>query len=170
MDSKVDERALMLQAYVIAKQSPDPSTQNCAMLVDNNGEIICGGLNAVPNSLLINNDYSPYINDRDLKYDETVHAEVNAICTAALNGVRTKGLIMFAPWAACKNCAKTIIAAGIKELWTHNLAAAHNQWNEEVKKGLDMIKRSGIELHIIDGILDPTGKTTIRRNYEDLPV
>ena len=43
----------------------------------------------------------------------TVHAEANAICNAARNGVATKGATMYCTMMPCFNCSKLIIQAGI---------------------------------------------------------
>lgn len=156
-----DERDMMLQAYAFAAHSPDPSTQNSAVLLTpNNMEPIIMAFNYVPEKL----QHVEGIYERPKKYDYILHAEENAIITAAVNGIKTKGLVMFAPWAACKHCARVIIGAQIAEVWTHTLEEAHNQWNEEVSVGLRLLKEAGVELHIIDGKLDPENRIQIRRN------
>ena len=46
-----------------------------------------------------------------------LHAEVNAIGYAAQNGVSTKDAILYTSVSPCIDCAKLIVAAGIKEVW-----------------------------------------------------
>ena len=51
--------------------------------------------------------------DRDLKYEMTVHAEVNAVTTAALHGVSTNGATAYVTFHPCSRCAAVLINAGI---------------------------------------------------------
>lgn len=43
----------------------------------------------------------------------TVHAEMNAICNAARNGVAVKGATIYCSMTPCYNCCKAIIQCGI---------------------------------------------------------
>jgi len=45
------------------------------------------------------------------------HAERNAISYAAKNGVSTKDTIMFSLYSPCVDCAKKILACGIKKVY-----------------------------------------------------
>jgi len=162
-----DERQVMLAAYkVAAEYSTDLSTQNSALLIHpHTGKTLCGAVNSIPTFL-----EKPERFERPLKYKYTPHAEHSAIMMAARAGIKTVGLVMFAPWAACQACAMTIVLAGIKQVWTHQLADAHNQWNDDVKMGIETLRESGVEIHVILGQLDESGETKIRRNYELISV
>lgn len=46
----------------------------------------------------------------------TIHAEMNAIIQCAIHGVSTQGATAYVTNMACTNCAKALIAAGIKEI------------------------------------------------------
>jgi dCMP deaminase len=46
----------------------------------------------------------------------TIHAEMNAILQCSSHGVRTKDAIAYVTNMPCTNCAKALIAAGIKEV------------------------------------------------------
>ncbi len=156
----------MLQAYVIAQESPDLSTQNSALLIHpQSGQILCGAVN-----YQLGHVEHPERLQRPLKYKYTAHAEASVCLMAARAGIKTTGLIMFAPWAACIDCARCIILAGIKEVWTHELVSAHNQWSAEVKDGIALLREHSVVIHIIKDRLDPSGKTTIRRNEQLVPV
>ncbi|MGH1558478.1 deaminase [Caulobacter segnis] len=50
-----------------------------------------------------------------LEYGRTVHAEMNAITDAARNGHAVRGCTLFCNTFPCHNCAKHIVAAGVKE-------------------------------------------------------
>ncbi|MEJ5350621.1 MAG: deaminase [Melioribacteraceae bacterium] len=46
----------------------------------------------------------------------TIHAEMNALLQCALHGVSTQGATAYITNMPCTNCAKALIAAGIKEI------------------------------------------------------
>ena len=46
----------------------------------------------------------------------TIHAEMNAILQCASHGVNTHGAAAYVTTMPCTNCAKSLIAAGIKEV------------------------------------------------------
>jgi dCMP deaminase len=46
----------------------------------------------------------------------TIHAEMNAILQCSSHGVNTKGATAYVTNMPCTNCAKALIAAGIKEV------------------------------------------------------
>lgn len=52
---------------------------------------------------------------------ETIHAEMNAILFAARNGIKTEGASIYITCSPCKNCAKAIIQAGIKQVYFKEL-------------------------------------------------
>jgi dCMP deaminase len=47
----------------------------------------------------------------------TVHAEVNALISAAKNGVATDGAVLYTTAYPCWSCFKTIVNAGIKTIY-----------------------------------------------------
>lgn len=46
----------------------------------------------------------------------TIHAEINAICHAAKNGINLNNSIAYITHFPCVNCAKSLISSGIKEI------------------------------------------------------
>jgi len=46
----------------------------------------------------------------------TIHAEMNAIIQCSINGVNAQGATAYVTNMPCTNCAKALIAAGIKEV------------------------------------------------------
>lgn len=50
-----------------------------------------------------------------------IHAEVNTIAYAARHGIDISNSIMYGTWSPCINCAKLIIASGIKEFYYRHL-------------------------------------------------
>lgn len=49
--------------------------------------------------------------------ENEIHAEANAIAFAAKNNISTEGSDMFVTITPCSNCAKLILASGIKKLY-----------------------------------------------------
>lgn len=51
------------------------------------------------------------------EYGRVVHAEMEALCMCARNTISSRGAIMYVTTFPCHNCAKHIIAAGIKKVY-----------------------------------------------------
>lgn len=117
MESRGIQRKALWDAYRIARDnSTDPSTQNAAVLYDAQGCVLAEGWNCFPNGF----EETPERWGRPQKYQYVEHAERNSIYCAARLGVATKGATMVAPWAACFDCARAIIQAGITTLIRHD--------------------------------------------------
>lgn len=144
--------SLLSTAYLLALESEDPSTQNAALLVDSRGFIVAGGVNEFPRS--VEGTW-----ERPLKYQVVEHAERNAIFDAARHGVRTDGVTMVCPWAACADCARAIIQAGVKRLVRHQADAS--SWDDSIQIGDNMMKQAGVEIVTVEG---PIGAAPVRRS------
>lgn len=136
---------LMAAAYELALQSPDPSTQNGAIIFDPDAnQILAEAWNDFPDKVKATPDRW----ERPTKYAFVEHAERRAIYEAARTGVRTEGLIMISPWASCADCARAIVCAGITGLVRHKQAMEfnHNYWDESVGRGDTILRESGIAI------------------------
>ncbi len=73
---------------------------------------------------------------------DTIHAEMNALLFAARNGISTDGASIYITCAPCKNCAKAIIQAGIKEVY----------FNEVYRdmSGVEILEKAKIPVHQIN--------------------
>jgi dCMP deaminase len=142
-------KELLKVAYEESTNSPDPSTQNAALLIDD-GSIILAAINEFPVGVL----YTEERWERPLKYQFVEHAERNLIYKAAKQGIATDGLTMVSPWAPCTNCARAIIQAGIKCLVRHKDAEKRSPefWAEEIRVANQQLKEAGVE------VLDYHGK------------
>ena len=145
MDIKWDIRFLKL-AHHIANWSKDPSTQNCAIIVSDDRRIQTTGYNAFPEGI---EDTEERLNNRELKLENTIHAEVNAVVNAARDGVRTKGCTMYCTWPPCAPCALIIINAGIKRLVTPAVEVPE-RWKESCDKAEIKLVEAGVEIHYIE--------------------
>ncbi len=68
----------------------------------------------------------------------TIHAEQNAIAYASRVGIKLEGSTLYVTMSPCVDCAKLIIASGIKKVFFH----------EEYRKGyaIDFLRVSGVEV------------------------
>ena len=79
MDNKWDGRFVELASH-IAKWSKDPSTKCGAVIVRSDKTIASVGYNGFPRGL---DDSGKLYDNRSVKYDRVIHAEMNAILNAS---------------------------------------------------------------------------------------
>lgn len=157
---------LLKAAYVEAAKSPDPSTQNGALLVSDDGEIYARDCNRFPrdhNDRETNRfeETSARLNDRSIKYAAIVHAERAVLFKAAQSDITTKGLTMICPWAACEICAQCIIEFGIKRLVVHADAHIHGArlvgdrkaWDKTIVLANEMLAEANVDRIAVSGKL-----------------
>lgn len=97
-------------ALLSAYRSKDPSTQVGACIVNEDKRIVGVGYNGMPYG--INDKDFPWDN-REVKYQHVVHAELNAI----LNSTQSlKNCTLYVSLFPCNECAKAIVQSGIKEI------------------------------------------------------
>lgn len=139
---KWDRRFLEL-AREVSTWSKDPSTQVGAALVKS-GKVTGLGFNGFPRKVA---DTEDRLNDRELKYQMVVHAEVNAIVQA---GHQARGSTLYVYPAfgfppICTDCAGIAIQAGVVGIvgyvpdiegasravrWADSIAVAGDMWDE----------------------------------------
>jgi len=147
-------------AHQFAEKSPDPSTQNGAILVDPNGrpdnKILGAGCNEFPRNV----QYTEERLQRPLKYSFIEHAERNAIFDAIRRGNSPVGATMYVLWAACADCARAIIQAGVsrvvtcayyhKQNTTGDVATNRKNWSESIDPAFTMLREAGVEIVFFD--------------------
>lgn len=142
-------QGLFKTCYQLATKSPDPSTQNGAVLVHLRN-IVGYGWNDFPQGV----DTQYWHGDKIDKYARVVHAEVAAILSAARQGYSTIGTTLICPWAACSNCAKHIAAAGISKLIRHSFAnsgtSTGSHWFAECQLGDEIMQQAGVEIFEVE--------------------
>lgn len=130
-------------ARQVATRSKDPSTQVGAVIVNENYDIVSTGYNGFP----------PAVRDteerwqRPLKYEFVVHAEMNAIARAARFGKHTEGGTLFCTHIPCVNCAKAVIAAGVKGVYYSDFANMTKE--EDIAFVTALFKEAGVEIERI---------------------
>ena len=150
------------RCYKVATNSPDPSTQNGAVLVNPWFDYECAsGWNGPPKGVSMRTGNE--------KYFYVQHAEAAAILDAAKRGVCTLGLTLYTTWAACHECAKTIIDSGIARVVTHRLPQhERGDWKQSVQRGLEMLVEAGVIVSFVDGPVN--AGVTIRFKGEPIEV
>ncbi len=144
-------KALLKMAYEKAKESEDPSTQNAALLVSDGGRVLVADTNRFPEGVITNKERW----ERPLKYKFIEHAERNVCYISAKQGIKTEGLTMVCPWAACSDCARAIIQSGIIRLVTHQQAHERSPefWAKEIEIAFAMLKEAGVEIIMYNGTI-----------------
>lgn len=119
--NKWDLRFLKL-AHFVSQWSKDPSTKVGAVVVDDERRVLGIGYNGFPRGVA---DYPSRYDQRELKYDLIVHAEVNAI----LNSVACRGATLYTtPLFSCVRCAGLVIQSGVKRVVSIQKDGANIPW------------------------------------------
>ncbi len=132
-------------AYCVANQSRDASNQNGAVIVSAQGDIIATGVN----NFAVGVEYTPERAEiRPDKYRYFEHAERAAIYQAARAGNAVYGSTMYCPWAACCDCARAIINAGVLTVVMHyeRMQMTPVRWQGPVNEALGMLEEARIAL------------------------
>ena len=142
----------MTAAYQQAAKSPDPSSQNGAVLVSGHNIVAAGHNNLVYKG----DDAEKLIEDREWKYRNVNHAERGAIFNAARNGQMTAGTWMFCPWAACMDCAIAIIEAGVTHLVTdvQRMRLTSHRWTDKIEEANALMQSHNVTIYPMELKLD----------------
>ena len=105
------------------------------------------GYNGFPR--LIEDDLNRLI-DREVKYEMTVHAEQNAVITAALHGISTAGSTAYVTFGPCSRCAAVLINAGISTVVVSAADDIPSRWLKNFQLAAELLNEAGIGHEIID--------------------
>lgn len=142
-----DKRFLEL-AQLNSTWSKDPSTGVGAVIVRPNNKVASQGFNGFPSKIYDNPDW---LNDRDIKYKVTIHAELNAILSSNedLDGYT----IYVYPFAPCEHCALSIIQKGIVRVVT--LKTPEDKlirWKDSFDFAQNLFEMANIEVVVYDSL------------------
>jgi deoxycytidylate deaminase len=101
------------------------------------------------------------IPDGESKYDWLIHAEADAIASAATEfGAPCGNLSMYALWAACPSCAVLIAQTDICEVVTLQRLydSTPDRWRARVDTGLRVLRAAGVAVRFYD---EPIGKVLL---------
>jgi dCMP deaminase len=133
-------------AHEVASWSVDPSTKVGCILVRDR-RVISTGYNGFPKNI---SDNFERLMDREKKYEITVHAEVNAITTAALHGVSTDGCSAYVTFSPCSRCAAVLINAGIKEVYVTGGSIIPDRWLDNLITASNLLAEAGVLYKVLD--------------------
>lgn len=145
-DEEKWHRRFLRLAGEIAEFSKDPSTKVGCILVRDR-RIISTGYNGFPRGI---SDSFDRLLDREKKYEMTVHAEINAVTTAALHGVSTEGSTAYVTFQPCSRCAAVLINAGIREVYVTADTLIPDRWLDNMILAANLLKEAGILLTTLD--------------------
>jgi len=134
----------MKVAKLIAEESKDPSTQVGCVIVDENRDIVSTGYNGFPQG--IKDDAR--LDDRGVKYELIIHAELNAILRADKR--RLVGATIYTwPFLPCIRCSPYILQAGI----TRVISIPHNKphWHDNLVKSVNLFGEANVEVTLLEG-------------------
>ena len=80
----------------------------------------------------------------------TVHAEINAITTAALHGVSTEGATAYITFNPCSRCAAVLINAGISEVYVTGGSIIPDRWLSNFITASTLLAEAGVGYEVID--------------------
>ena len=140
MTKKWDVRFTKL-AREVATWSKDPSTQIGAVIVNDERRVLATGYNGFPKGIA---DTPERYDNKEVKYETVIHAEMNAIYNAAANGISCKDATLYVyGLPVCSNCAKGIVQTGINRI-VMDATDVPQRWIDSFDKTKDMFDEVGI--------------------------
>lgn len=128
----------------IAATSHDPDTQTACIIRHRwNGRIVTAS-NRIADGLTVTQERIT----KPSKYDHIGHAEIMAICKAAIAEISTLHATMYLNWFPCNPCTIAIVQAGIGEL--HVDLAAYQARKDDPRYGfalaMEKLSEAGVKL------------------------
>jgi dCMP deaminase len=135
-----DKRFLRL-ALEVSTWSKDPNTKVGAVLVQDRNRVVSFGYNGFPRGIP---DQPSLLNDRAYKNLVTVHAEVNALISAAGRLEPYGRLALYSTLPPCAQCMGALLQSGVKEFVS--LYPEAEQW-ERWKESMLAARELAEQLH-----------------------
>lgn len=142
------KKYIQLAKYNAELFSKDKHTKVGAIILASDfSQILATGINGFPRTM---NDDIDSRWERPTKYKYVCHAEANAIANAAMTGTAIKNSVMSVTKFPCSSCAKLIIQAGIKKIYTIKPNYDSEMWGEDSKISEEMFNEVGVNIIHID--------------------
>ena len=139
-------RYLGLSRYAALEWSKDPSTKVGAVIYRPNGTPVSHGYNGFPQKIA---DTPERLNDRELKYQIILHAEMNAFIFA--EGDIAGNYLCTWPFLPCPRCAVVFIQAGIVGVTAPILPGRlRERWEDSIRLSINLFIEAGVEVHTLD--------------------
>jgi len=141
--TKWDYRFLEV-ARLVSCWSKDPSTRVGVVFVEaSNHRILSTGYNGFPRGI---GDLSSRLEDREIKYDHTVHAEMNGVFNAVSLGVSLRDSSVYVHGLpVCSECAKGLIQSGVREIIMPNSISSSDKWVKSWEFSKKLLTEAGID-------------------------
>jgi len=137
--NKWDKRFLDI-AKSVSTWSKDPSRKIGAIAVRNR-KMLSTGYNGFPKGI---EDSQERYDNREVKYQYVVHAEINCIYNAAENGISLRDSTLYIyGLPVCGNCALGIIQAGVTRVVSVS-EGTPDRWIEAIRKTNEIFKEAGV--------------------------
>lgn len=152
--NKWDIRFLQLARF-ISGWSKDPSTKVGGVIVDPQNRVVSMGYNGFPTRI---KDTQQRLENRDLKYPLTIHAEMNAVLFAHRD---LRGCTLYTwPFQTCHFCAPDLVQIGLhRHVSIEPTEDILSRWREGIKLAQEILKEGGIKLSIYPATaLDSIGR------------
>ena len=135
MREDIDDYFLRITEMVGTRSTCDRGKPGCIIVRDKN--ILCTGYAGSPRN-------NPHCDDVGHEMENnhcvrTTHAEANAICQAAKNGVSISMATLYCTMTPCYNCAKMIMNAGIVKVVVQNDYHASERTKDIFKMTVDLV-------------------------------
>lgn len=152
MNVTPDDRKFMHACENAKRESHDPHRQVGSVIVGAGGNILAKGANSPPTALnLSREDSLRAINaDRDWRYFVLEHAERNAIKAAGTTSL--EGATIYSTLFPCADCARAIVASGIKRLVTSPTSGTNSdeKWATHFRYSRFIFEKAGICVDLIE--------------------
>ncbi len=144
------DQTFMEIALVMSKRSHCLS-HRVAAVITKNDRIVSTGYNGTPSGCINCDAYFSNIKYKDSEFKELhhefavryeIHAEQNAIAEMAKNTVSSEGTTLYCTLSPCSQCAKLILAAGIKRV-------VYLEKYERDLSGIQLLEQSNVKVEQI---------------------
>jgi dCMP deaminase len=131
------DQYFMEMVELAASRSKDPSTQIGAVIVNASYDVLSTGYNGMAPGMIETEE----IWERPTKYDYVIHGETNAIIRAARLGIAIGGGTLYTTGFPCNNCARNVVAAGIKKIVCFT---GNRDWDGKGLINKDLYDKTGV--------------------------
>lgn len=111
--SRISRDEMLMQMALIAKQRSTCLRRQVGAVLTFEGRVLSIGYGGSPPGLP---HCTPSTCNSETPCVATIHAESNTIAFAARHGIVTKGATLYTTASPCRECAKLLISAGIREV------------------------------------------------------
>jgi dCMP deaminase len=139
-------------ARQISTWSKDPSIQVGALAIGHKGQVLSQGYNGFPRRI---KDTADRLHDREQKYKYVVHAEMNCIFNATLNGICLDGCTLYVyGLPVCSECAKGVIQVGVERVVIYtpdrNKDEIPDKWKTSAELTYELLKEAKVDVQWYD--------------------